>query len=520
MDYKEITKHLKEHSSYFMDQDGMPYFQTETKELYPIQDGSFKTYVQKLHYQITGTVIPERVVADVQQAMISETSMKGVRKKIFTRVGKTDSSIEIDLNTPLGECISITKDGWNIQEPKCIFARPKSLRELTKPQKGGNWKLFKKHFNTKSDEDLMLLISFMIFAWQPNFSYPILAFIGEQGTGKSMATEKIKRLIDPSAGSRRGLMKNEKDIFIATKNCHLLSFDNISRIHGDLSDTLCRISTGGDFSSRLLYSNGEEYIIEVRKPIIANGITDFIQRPDLANRSIVIELSQLTESRKTESELLNEFENDLPLMMGALLEGVVSAMKNKDSTSIPSDQMPRLADFTKFSTAAAEGLGLENGSFIKAFNANQRQITIGQLSLDPVAIAIRSFMSAYEGGEWTGSATNLLREINEHKPYMDHSNLWASDATRLSSVITRLTPSLRTVGIEISKQRSASQRGLIIRKSENFNELNKEFVRGTNFDNAYPVKTNHFQKVNYTHDDDDANDAYNFPIYEGDDLPF
>src|SRR2546430_9964336 len=50
------------------------------------------------------------------------------------------------------------------------------------------------------------------------------------------------------------------------------------------SDDLCRLATGGGFRIRRLFENLDETLISATRPIILNGITSFVTRPDLQDR--------------------------------------------------------------------------------------------------------------------------------------------------------------------------------------------------------------------------------------------
>ena len=73
---------------------------------------------------------------------------------------------------------------------------------------------------------------------------------GEQGSAKSTFGRVIRSLIDPSTAMLRSAPKNEKDLMIAAQNGWLLSFDNLSSLKQEMSDSLCRLATGGGVSGR------------------------------------------------------------------------------------------------------------------------------------------------------------------------------------------------------------------------------------------------------------------------------
>ena len=70
---------------------------------------------------------------------------------------------------------------------------------------------------------------------------------GEQGSAKSTFSAVLRSLLDPNTAPLRALPREDRDLFIAANNGHVLTFDNVSGLRGWLSDTLCRLATGGGF---------------------------------------------------------------------------------------------------------------------------------------------------------------------------------------------------------------------------------------------------------------------------------
>ena len=50
------------------------------------------------------------------------------------------------------------------------------------------------------------------------------------------------------------------------------------------------MATGGGYSTRRLYTNTEEEVFSMIRPIILNGITQVAEQPDLIDRSIFINM--------------------------------------------------------------------------------------------------------------------------------------------------------------------------------------------------------------------------------------
>ena len=125
---------------------------------YPVFSTEMRNTITKVLYKETGAAPSKSVIDQIQSTIAAEALYNGETKDVSVRSAKTPEGIEIDLNNPSGQCIEIKKGEWNINSPVSSFYRPDSSRELAVPKTGGTWEIFKKHFRTKTDEDLQLVI--------------------------------------------------------------------------------------------------------------------------------------------------------------------------------------------------------------------------------------------------------------------------------------------------------------------------------------------------------------------------
>ena len=65
-----------------------------------------------------------------------------------------------------------------------------------------------------------------------------------------------------------------------------------------MSDALCRLATGGGLGTRQLYSDADESLFDVQRPVILNGITSLAERGDLQDRCIPITLPVIDEDAR------------------------------------------------------------------------------------------------------------------------------------------------------------------------------------------------------------------------------
>ncbi len=151
----------------------------------------------------------------------------------------------------------------------------------------------------------------------------------------------------------------------------MLCFDNLSGLRPWFSDALCRLSSGGGFSARELYTDSEEVLFNATRPVILNGIDDIATRQDLIDRSLVLTLPPIPEEkRQLEACVWAKFNEARPKILGALLDAVSMALKRFDDVKLSS--YPRMADFTQWVTAAEPALNWPEGSFVAAYNGNRR----------------------------------------------------------------------------------------------------------------------------------------------------
>ena len=99
-----------------------------------------------------------------------------------------------------------------------------------------------------------MLVSWLIGAFRPSGSHPILNVCGEQGTAKTTLCRMLRALVDPNKSPVRCEPSSRRDLMIAAANAWLFVLDNQSRLPVWLSDALCRLATGGGLSTRELYS--------------------------------------------------------------------------------------------------------------------------------------------------------------------------------------------------------------------------------------------------------------------------
>ena len=266
------------------------------------------------------------------------------------------STYFLDLGDPSGRAIQIRVDGWTVVDrPDVHFRRPAGLLPLPLPSRDGSIDLLRPYVNL-ANGDFRLLVAWLTAALRPVGPYPILAIHGEQGSAKSTLARILRLLIDPQSSPLLLQPKSTRDLMATAVNGWLLAYDNISAIPNWLSDSLCQLVFGGGFAARALFSNDDRSDIHAQRPVILNGIEEFVRRGDLTDRTVFLHLPPiLPTARRAEDEFWSSFHADYPRILGGVLDAVVGGLRVLPSVSLP--ELPRMADYAKWGEAVGQGLG-------------------------------------------------------------------------------------------------------------------------------------------------------------------
>jgi hypothetical protein len=379
---------------------------------------------------------------------------------VHVRIGGVENTIYLDLCDEQWRAVEIDSAGWRVvSSPPVRFRRAPGMQPLPVPVAGGSISTLRSFLNIKSDADFVLVVSWILAALRDRGPYPVIALSGEQGSAKSTFSGLIRSVLDPNTAPLRALPREDRDLFIAANNGHVLAFDNVSGLPHWISDTLCRLATGGGFAVRQLYTDQDEILFEAARPVILNGIEDFVTRPDLADRSLFLTLNPIPEKdRRPEAELHAAFEADRPRILGVLLDAVVTGLNRLSQTRL--ERLPRMADFALWA-AACETAFWTAGTFEAAYRSNRDEAVDNVIDSDPIASAVRTMMAARPN--WTGTALDLLvvlyRIAGEG---VARSRSWPKTPRALAGKLRRALTFLRKIGIEITFSREGHGRARLI----------------------------------------------------------
>jgi len=436
------------------------------EETWPLRSEGFEGWLRREYYRGPGGAPPREAMSEALDFLDTKARIDGLQHPVFTRVGQLGASIYVDLGNEKWEVVEIGHDGWRVLPRSPVkFRRSRGTLPLPKPLPGGNIESLRNYLNLPDRNAWMLFVTWLVAAYRADGPYPILVIDGEQGSAKSTLSRIAKRLTDPSAAPLRALPSSVQDLAITAQNSRVLVFDNLSTIPTAMSDALCRLATGGGFATRALYSNDDEAIFDATRPIILNGIEAVSSRPDLLDRAVSLNLEAIPpEQRKDEEKLWERFDAQAPAILGSIFDGVSYALEHVGEVTF--ETLPRMTGFARWGGAVAPYLGWTQQDFLSAYDASQVAAAGSTVEDSSVVTVLWTLLEKWMG-EWAGSATELLAELNHIANDGDGINRqakdWPDSPTKLGGQLKRLAPDLRRTGIDIQWVREGKESRRIIK---------------------------------------------------------
>ena len=417
------------------------------RETWPIRGKGFRRWLARRFFEATQGAPSSEALQSALNVIEAKAQFDAPERIVHIRVGELDGRLYLDLCDSTWRAVEIDAIGWRvIDNPPVRFRRAAGMQPLPVPAAGGSIEMLRSLLNVKTDADFVLTVAWMLGCLRNRGPFPVIALLGEQGSAKSTFSAIVRALIDPNTAPLRALPREDRDLFIAASNGHVLAFDNVSSLPPWISDTLCRLATGGGFAVRQLYSDQDEVLFDATRPVILNGIEEIVTRPDLADRAVFLTLEPIPEEcRRPEAELWAAFEVERPRILGVLLGAVVEGLKRLPETRL--EKLPRMADFALWATACETALW-PAGTFWSAYCGNRDEAVEGVIDADPIAAAVRAVMATRT--VWTGTASDLLGALAEVVgERAAKSRTWPDSPRALAGRLRRAATFLRKISIEV-----------------------------------------------------------------------
>lgn len=450
---------LKKMTEIFRDPEGTAYLKFKKQaheEVYPVGSKESDRQISYMVYKELGEYLNDNTLKTVNRTLSSIAMNEGETRDVFLRYGKKGDSYYFDLCNDEWQQVEINKNGVKIiDHSPVIFRRTRSMKSLPMPEAKGNPMLLFKYINVEP-KDQLLILAFIMESYRPDTQYVLLEIIGSTGSGKSAVSEFLRLLIDPNKHLLIAAPKNYEDIFVNAKNNGIVCYNNVSRLTSSSQDAFCVLCTGGSLATRHLFSNFDEIAAEAQTPTIINGIPKLVTRKDLAQRTISIELPEI--SRKIpESQLKEEFNRDWPKIFRGLLDLFCDTLKILPS--VEAEPSARMGDFAMLGEAVSLALGHEKGTFMKVYRENQSHSRAVEIDKSPVASAIVTYFDEDRDNINRMQCKELHKLLED---YTSSSDEWPENSKAFKSALMKVAPTLSELGITIDCPNKRTNKGYIV----------------------------------------------------------
>jgi hypothetical protein len=453
----------------FCDQMGAPHALIYG-EAVPLNSQAYR-WLRQMMWNMEGIAIGGEALKTAVGTLAAFAVRNGQVHELHTRSAFHDGVVYYRLRP--GRVARISRDGWVVENQDVVpvvFRNVPNLKPLPEPRMGGHLDKLEDFINLKGARDRRMLKAYVATLPLPHIPRPILQTTGVMGSGKTTAGRFIKRLLDPTAPET--VRMDPRDFLQKASHSYIVMLDNINSIPEWGVDTLCRLVTGEADSKRALYTDDDDFIYEMKRAILLNGINAPTERGDAQDRTLPVELDRIPDrERRSEADLWAEFDQEHCYLLGAVFDALSEALAEKESLQLAS--RPRLADWGEYAAAVykamcwkqdglrAEKLFLEDwGEVVKVQNQ-------GTLDGSPVAQAILSFMESRN--EWTGQASDLHAklevEAEELNINIKREKSWPKSPSWLWRRIREVQPLLVAMGVQASQQRGETGSQIRLAKS-------------------------------------------------------
>jgi len=399
-----------------------------------------------------GITLKDKDLKEINDSIVAYAQMELTQEDIFIRVAPFEDGVEIDLGDESHTHIRITPGNTRLvtSGSDTLFYRATITRPFCAPADKGDISLLRKYLNNIKPDMQNLIIAWITYTLaHPKVStskFLHLVLIGSQGSGKSFTCRLLQQLIDPSAITLQLLPRNTKDLVIASQNSHLLLFDNVRKLSEAKSDDLCVSSTGGALSSRKLYSDEDQSISYLHGPLILNGIFDFITAPDLASRSLIIDLIEMNEdNRISEKVLESNLETDLPKILQGVFELIADILNLLPEAKITHPE--RMIDFSQWLAALEAHDGVINSAYQQCYSSTLKEAQLNTLLDNELAAAIYRLANSLTH-DWRGTPAQLLGLLNSTASFQaTRSSEWPKSPESISRRLRSFKTALATQGV-------------------------------------------------------------------------
>ena len=407
-------------------------------------------------FALTGRSANSEALASVLN-MIEGSGQDRPRQAAFTRTGKADGSMLLDLGRDDGLTVWIQPGRWGVwNRVPVLWRRGAMTSELPVPfaPATGSPRGGRHLFNFTSPGQWVTAVACQVAGLlYPTSTHPVEIYTADSsGALKTATLNNMKRWADP--GPNVTVPKDGKDWAVTASNCHRVAIDNVSAIPNWWSDMLCKAASGDSWASRALHTDDEVSAWNFSAVPMLDGIGLVVLRDDLADRAVRHHFRR-PEWFLTDEEAESTWYREHPSMLGWLLDTCASVSLLHASGRVSKPRGGRMAQF-EWTLAALDALWGSDGAGMSWYKASQAEAASDAVHGDVLALAITESFDK----PWHGYPDELMKMIVGKLPMDDEQGkAWTVQKIgvrlpRAASAVTKLGWTMHRTDPDRNRRRS------------------------------------------------------------------
>ena len=504
---ERLTQELCEQHTLFHDTQKQPYIAINHSgaKVLALNENDFKSWLLAERME-AGEYISTHTIDEIAKRLQAIAIYKSRDlRPLSVRIHRIDNrsglpeELWYDLGGEDGLAVHITKSGYTIEEPPIIFRKYDHQHEQVKPRAkdGGKLDDLFELVNLTERADKVAFTVFLVSCYIDRFPKPVLLIRGTNGSGKSTPMRILHNLIDPSeleAGTP--LVRDNSELARIANKCVVIHWDNIDgrEITPEVSNAICRITSGQAFARRTLYTNDTDSIFRGQRVVLLNGIGKLAEREDLLDRCLIFNMKRIPENkRRTEAEIFAKLEEMKPYLLHEIFTALSKVLSIYPSVNLADSH--RLADFDQLGFAICEAIdGYSGKEWLEVSDKVFKRQIESAFDASAVAQIAKYLVDRSKFHIWEGTATDMLNfKLAEDDNYLETPE----DKNLKQSIKDNPTfpknPS--SLGIRLNRAESTLRSlGIIIEHSRDGKDVYKDGARWITLKDQGWIKTNEKRK--------------------------
>jgi hypothetical protein len=156
------------------------------RETWPVRGPRFRAWLRRRYYEATGDAPNAAALSAALNLLEAKAQFDGPERTVHVRVAEHEGRIYLDLADQAWRAVDIGSDGWRVVgAPPVRFRRPAGMLPLPIPQRGGSLGELRSFLNLPGEDELVLVVAWLLATLRHGGPYPLLVISGEQGSAKT-----------------------------------------------------------------------------------------------------------------------------------------------------------------------------------------------------------------------------------------------------------------------------------------------------------------------------------------------